>query len=202
MKGIIFDIDETLTGALSSYPKSGFKQNPKDVIVLPGVLEGMQFHEKQKYIMVGASNQGRVAAGHKSIEDAIAEMEYTLELIPLLECIYFCPDFEGDYLYKIERNKTEHFSRILDSEDETSKYDFFRKPYPGMLKKASHDYNFDLSQSFMIGDRAEDMEAANYAHCNYLDAEIWRMRFTPGIFELQGVTMAQFELLEGVKYRV
>jgi D-glycero-D-manno-heptose 1,7-bisphosphate phosphatase len=207
MKGIIFDIDGTLTGALSSHPENGFKQHPRDVIVLPGVNQGMEFHHKQGYVMVGASNQGGCSAinpetgnPRKSIEDAIAEMQFTLELLPLLESIYFCPDFEGDKCYKVHRNQNhEIFHR---SSSAIIKETSFRKPGAGMLTKAAMDYNFDLAQSWMIGDRSEDMEAANNANCEYLDAETWRMRFNPGIFELQGVTMAQFELLEGVKYRV
>lgn len=40
-----------------------------------------------------------------------------------------------------------------------------RKPNPGMLLKGSKDFNVDLNESFMIGDRPSDMEAGRKAGC-------------------------------------
>lgn len=40
-----------------------------------------------------------------------------------------------------------------------------RKPKPGMLLKAAEDYNIDLSQSIMIGDGKNDIEAGKAAGC-------------------------------------
>ena len=41
-----------------------------------------------------------------------------------------------------------------------------RKPKPGMLIQAAKDYNIDLSQSWMIGDGENDVEAGVAAGCN------------------------------------
>ena len=38
-----------------------------------------------------------------------------------------------------------------------------RKPNPGMIKDASKKHNIDLTQSWMIGDKESDIEAANAA---------------------------------------
>jgi len=40
-----------------------------------------------------------------------------------------------------------------------------RKPKPGMLIHASEKYEIDLKRSFMIGDRASDIEAGKRADC-------------------------------------
>lgn len=40
------------------------------------------------------------------------------------------------------------------------KSSFDRKPFPGMFFKAASDFNLDLSQSAMIGDKLSDMQAA------------------------------------------
>jgi len=40
-----------------------------------------------------------------------------------------------------------------------------RKPKPGMLIAASAKHRIDLSKSFMIGDRASDIEAGKRAGC-------------------------------------
>jgi len=40
-----------------------------------------------------------------------------------------------------------------------------RKPKPGMLLRAAHELNVDLSSSWMIGDRTSDVEAGLAAGC-------------------------------------
>ena len=40
-----------------------------------------------------------------------------------------------------------------------------RKPKPGMLLEAAHDFKIDLSHSFMVGDRWRDIEAGKAAGC-------------------------------------
>ncbi len=40
-----------------------------------------------------------------------------------------------------------------------------RKPAPGMLLRAAHDLDIDLSQSIMVGDRLSDVEAGQAAGC-------------------------------------
>jgi D-glycero-D-manno-heptose 1,7-bisphosphate phosphatase len=41
-----------------------------------------------------------------------------------------------------------------------------RKPKPGMLLQASLDFGIELSRSFMVGDRASDIEAGRAAGCS------------------------------------
>lgn len=43
-----------------------------------------------------------------------------------------------------------------------------RKPKPGMLKNAARRYGIDLSQSYMVGDRWRDVDAAKAAGCRAL----------------------------------
>lgn len=40
-----------------------------------------------------------------------------------------------------------------------------RKPKPGMILQASAEFDIDLSGSFMVGDRASDIEAGHQAGC-------------------------------------
>jgi D-glycero-D-manno-heptose 1,7-bisphosphate phosphatase len=40
-----------------------------------------------------------------------------------------------------------------------------RKPKPGMLLEAAYELGIDLAQSFMVGDRASDVEAGRAAGC-------------------------------------
>ena len=40
-----------------------------------------------------------------------------------------------------------------------------RKPKPGMLIEAAREFDLDLSQSYVVGDRKSDIEAGNAAGC-------------------------------------
>lgn len=67
-----------------------------------------------------------------------------------------------------------------------------------MIQKASKDFNIDLTRSWMIGDRSEDEQAAATAGLNFMWADVWRMRFTPGMYEIRTATPQQVEFLEGI----
>ena len=55
---------------------------------------------------------------------------------------------------------------------------FFRKPNPGMILKASKDFNIDLKESFLIGDKDSDYEAARRANLkHYIDSKNINWKF-------------------------
>lgn len=193
-RAIFFDIDDTLTGA-----KSGeiFKKSPDDILVLPGVKEGIAHFAAQNpsWIFIGISNQGGVGAGHKSLADAQQEMRNTLELIPQLNVIYFCPDFEGRTCHRVTASATQIFD-LSDAEYENGWG--YRKPDPGMILLAAAENAIDLKESWFIGDRKEDGECAVATGVNFMWADIWRRRFLPGMYESQDVTVQQVAFLENL----
>ena len=65
----------------------------------------------------------------------------------LVDKIYYCPHHPNGDLIKY-RKKCE-----------------CRKPKPGMLIKASKEYNIDLNRSYMVGDRISDIIAGHLAGC-------------------------------------
>ncbi len=108
MKILFVDIDGTLTETISGNP---FKQHPQDVKVMEGADKAVAYFHGQGWRIIGISNQG--GAGHKSLEDAIAEMKLTQELLPQLLTIYFCPDFEGVQLDHQSQRNPINLSRVL-----------------------------------------------------------------------------------------
>ena len=85
--------------------------------------------------------------------------------------IYFCP-----------YHPTEGKGKYL-------KDSFYRKPNPGMILKASKDFDIDLKESFMIGDKDSDYEAASRANLKYyVDAKNIKWKFNTLNF-LNGETM-------------
>lgn len=199
MKMLFVDIDGTLTETISGHP---FKQHPQDVKIIEGADKAVAHFAKLGWHIVGISNQGGCAAinpetgkPRKTIEATIAEMQFTLGLLPQLTAIYFCPDFEGNDCWRVSPLDAYEIS-----DRETQLIGEFRKPNAGMLKLAKLfvEDSEDVEEMMMIGDRPEDEQAAVNAGINFCPANVWRDRFKPGIFTHQ-VTLAQLEFLEGVK---
>jgi len=66
-----------------------------------------------------------------------------------------------------------------------SKNNYYRKPNPGMLKKAIKNHNIDISSSYFIGDRKLDIDCAKKVKCksifidrNYKEKKPKRQIFT------------------------
>lgn len=120
-------------------PMSGkiFIENPFDQKIIEGADTALSWYQDKGWEIVGVSNQGGVAAGHKSLEDAIREQKYTLELFPQVDSILICPDFKGEYCWWIQSGEAT-FAVHLDAGYGTSNSGkglngLYRKPNPGML---------------------------------------------------------------------
>ncbi|MEH2138609.1 polynucleotide kinase [Nostoc sp.] len=182
MKILFVDIDGTLTETIGGH---AFKQSPTDVKIIEGADKAIAHFADLDWLIVGVSNQGGCAAinpktgkPRKTIEDTIAEMQFTLELLPQLSAIYFCPDFEGDNCWRVSSLDAYEIS-----DRETQLIGEFRKPDAGMLKLAKlfvEDGSSDVIEMAMVGDRPEDLECASAMGCNFLWAEQWRKQFGGG----------------------
>lgn len=165
LKLLLLDCDGTIREPLSG---NKFISHPRDQKVIAGADKAIAQYYAEDWLIAGISNQGGVAAGHKSLEDAIAEQEYTLELLPAISEIYFCPDFEGRLLYNVSRCGWLNF--VGDKGE-------FRKPAPGMLHFAiatNIGQYFQIEDYLYVGDRAEDEQAAAAAGIRFMWADKWR----------------------------
>jgi len=111
----------------------------EDVEILPGVADGVRQLSAAGYLLVGASNQPDVGRGTIPKEFVEAVNRHLLTQLPQIREIDVCYDF-----------------------DDTSPR---RKPNPGMLLETARKYDIDLAGSFMVGDRAKDIEAGQRAGC-------------------------------------
>lgn len=198
--GLFLDLD----GTARESTDGKFIQTPKGQRIMAGVHEAIAHHKRQGYTIIGITNQGGCDTINrdtgkplKSLEDAIAEQHYTLELIPQLEAIYFCPDMKGLIVYRVNKNGAVKLADHTGDDFLEEKFRY-RKPGAGMIYQAVFDFGIDLTKSWMIGDRDEDEKAAQAAGINFMWADIWRMRFTPGMYEIKSATPQQIEFLEGV----
>jgi histidinol-phosphate phosphatase family protein len=136
-KAILLDRDGTINVDVGSPHKI------EDLRIIPLAIEGLRFlQERFKLIII--TNQSGIGRGYYTEEDYFAfrnEMYKELkEQGVTIDAEYFCP----------------HTSK--DNCD-------CRKPKTGMLEHAAKDFDLDLTQSWMIGDRLPDIKAGKNAGC-------------------------------------
>lgn len=176
MKLAIFDKDGTLT-----ISKSGakFVQHPEDQILLPGVAEGIALLKDDGWTVAIASNQGGVAAGHKSLGNAIDEMFFAMRLADI-ELGMAAHSYENEYGEAI-------FLDLQDGEQQwrpiTNRQRKFRKPSDGMINylascmHGNRTWRCGLDDVLFVGDRPEDHQAAAAAGVAFQWADEWREQY-------------------------
>lgn len=178
-KLLVIDKDGTLVKSVSG---SEFVQHPEDQELLPGVKESIARYTSEGWQIVVASNQGGVAAGYKSLEDAIDEMNECLHLLKgtlglerlgVIKGGIICPD-NGRTAYYCKVAKNSNYPVVHIHEEYPELIGQFRKPNPGMLLAAMQWLECPFKSVLMVGDRSEDEGAAKAAGVSFQWANEWR----------------------------
>lgn len=137
-KAIFLDRDGTLI------VDKGYLDDISQIEFVPGVPETLKALKQEKgYLLVVISNQSGVARGYfaealvKEINREInrkLQLEYGFSI----EGFYYCPHHPdyGNALYRKECD--------------------CRKPSPGLVLKAAEEFQIDIENSFMVGDKPSD----------------------------------------------
>ena len=144
-KAIFFDRDDTL---IEDY---GYINDPEQVKLLPGVAEALIGLRKLGYKLIVVSNQSGIARGILT-EEVLEKIHQRLQELlsqegAYLDQIYYCP-YHIDGAIEKYRKESE-----------------LRKPMPGMLLKAAEELEINLRESWMIGDKDDDILAGKRAGC-------------------------------------
>ncbi len=127
-----------------------FLHRPEDVRLVPGAASVMAAARRQGISVVLTTNQSGIARGLFGWE-AFAATQSRLEILLAAERAAFdmvlaCPFHpDGNPPYRAEHP--------------------CRKPQPGMLLRAAERLGIDLAKSWVVGDRARDLEAGRAAGC-------------------------------------
>lgn len=148
-KAIFLDRD----GTINKYV--GFLRNLDDFNLIDGVSEAIKKINESGYLAIVVTNQPVIARGEVTVDelDVIHKKMETLlgQDGAYIDGVYICPH---------------HPDSGFDGEIKELKIECeCRKPKPGMLLKASEDFNIDLSNSYMIGDSENDIKAGVAAGC-------------------------------------
>jgi D-glycero-D-manno-heptose 1,7-bisphosphate phosphatase len=124
----------------------GYVFSLKNFVWLKNVKKAIKYAYLKKYLIVVVTNQSGIARGMYG-EDDVKKLHKNINVqLKKFNCkihdFFYCPYHPkyGNKKYK--------------------KNSFLRKPNPGMLIKAIKKWNIDKSKSFMIGDKKNDMIAA------------------------------------------
>ena len=189
-KIIFFDLDGTLRETASG---KTFINQPTDQKPIEGTQQALAYYQEKGFVMIGITNQGGVAAGHKSLESAIEEQRITLELFPELSEIFFCPNW-GESCYQLSRgNQPLEFSAPLAGNGTAISC---RKPGHGMILTSARPLA-ELKDCWMIGDRPEDQKCAETAGVKFVWASVMHAKFAgPGMREIECQHIAPDILME------
>lgn len=111
----------------------------------------LQLFRQLGYALIVISNQSGIAHGLFTETSLVAIQRRLDELLAqygvALDGFYYCPHSPDGVINRYAISCT------------------CRKPMPGMLYRAAHEHDIDLSRSWMIGDILHDVEAGRRAGC-------------------------------------
>jgi D,D-heptose 1,7-bisphosphate phosphatase len=120
-----------------------FQYNPDEIELIGGSAKGLKMLQEEGFKLIIVSNQSGVARGNFNIADVELMNQRLSEILSdegvLLDAIYYCPHYQKGSVqdYSIKCN--------------------CRKPGVGMAEQAAHQFSLSLRNSFVIGDKLDDI---------------------------------------------
>lgn len=142
-RAVFIDRDGTLSEEV------GYINHPERFRLFPYAGEAIRRLNESGWLAIVTTNQAGVARGYFSeemIETVHKDMEDRLALYGArLDAIYYCAHHPsvGEQPYRVDCN--------------------CRKPKPGLITQAAADFDIDLKNSWMVGDRYSDIQMARNA---------------------------------------
>jgi D-glycero-D-manno-heptose 1,7-bisphosphate phosphatase len=138
-RAVFLDRDGVINRPVIRQGKPYPPQSLDELEILPGVARALEQLHQAGYVLVVVTNQPDVARGTQTREVVEAMHAYLQAILPL-DIIETC---------------------YHDDKDACA----CRKPAPGLLLQAAQQYEINLAESYMIGDRWRDIEAGRRAGC-------------------------------------
>lgn len=128
-----------------------FLSDPEQLVLIPGAAAAVARLNALGVPVVVVTNQSGIGRGRYGWQDFAAVMNRMGTLLAMenawIDAVYASPHHEhalGEYA-------------VADHPE--------RKPNPGMLLRAAQEHDLDLAHSWMVGDKALDLEAGRRAGC-------------------------------------
>jgi D-glycero-D-manno-heptose 1,7-bisphosphate phosphatase len=146
-KAVFFDRDGVLNQAVFQNGRPHPPADAESLVIAAGAGECLARLHEAGYLCICVTNQPDFARGTRTLEN-IADMNAKVVAALPLDALFVC---------------------LHDDRDECA----CRKPKPGLLLEAARKWDVDLTASWMVGDRASDVEAGRAAGCRtiFLDCD-------------------------------
>ncbi len=144
-RAVFFDRDGTIN------VEAGYIRDLANLKLIDGAASSIEKLRKAGFLAVLITNQSGPARGYYS-EDWVKQLnnrvqELLAEQGTKLDAMYYCPHLPDGSIPE--------YTKECDC----------RKPNPGLFLSAKKDLDIDLTSSFMLGDKATDVEAGHNAGC-------------------------------------
>lgn len=135
--------------------EAGYLYRVEDLQLIPGAAQAVRQLNDQNLFCTLVSNQSGPARSYYGADHVDALHRRLVQLLQIeadahLDALYYCP-----FLSPESGGINPDFTR----------WSTWRKPNTGMLVAAAWEHDLDLRQSFMVGDKATDVDMAHNAGC-------------------------------------
>ena len=124
----------------------GYVHRLDSLALIPGAAQAVRMLNDAGYLVIIVTNQSGVARGFYGEDDVKRfNAELTRQLAAdgaRIDAIYYCPHHP--------QGTVARYAVACEC----------RKPKPGLLEQAAREFNIERAQSFLIGDKDGDLEAA------------------------------------------
>ncbi len=125
----------------------GYVNHPDQLELIPRSAEAIRMLNNAEHPVVVITNQAGIAKGIFREEDLPTVHEAFVQMLAgegaRIDGFYFCPHHPAGTVEKFTRTCA------------------CRKPAPGLLHQAGRDMNIELSQAWVVGDKASDVQLAH-----------------------------------------
>lgn len=133
--------------------EAGYLHQVEDLQLIPGAAKAVRLLNDHNLFCCLVSNQSGPARGYYSVDHVESLHQRLQDLLAIegggiLDAVYYCP-----YLSPTAGGTDPQFTA----------WSTWRKPNTGMLVSAAWDYDLDLKASFVVGDKATDIDLAHNA---------------------------------------
>lgn len=144
-RAVFFDRDGTIN------EEAGYVKDLDNLVLIKGAAQAIEKVRKQGFMAILITNQSGPARGYYS-EDWVNQLNNRVQDLLIaqntkLDAIYYCPHLPNGIVPE--------YTKECDC----------RKPGKALYVQAKKDFDIDLSLSYMVGDKATDVEAGHNAGC-------------------------------------
>lgn len=127
----------------------GYVHKPENFDFIDGIFDICRCAKENGYLLIIVTNQAGIGRGYYTEQDFHNLTEWMKAQFASqgaeISGVYFCPDHPEHGLGQYKRESP------------------FRKPAPGMILAAAQDFDIDLTESVLIGDKSSDISAGTAA---------------------------------------